>query len=59
MTYKDIPHDMVRCCIYQTIERLRSATLAESPAKMAYELGVLSSDLNRWLDDLSVQEESE
>ena len=59
MTYKDIPYENVERCIYQTIDRLRSATLAESPAKMAYELGILSSDLNRWLDAHCVQEESE
>jgi len=59
MTFMDIPYEEVSYCIYQTIDRLRSATLAESPAKMAYELGILSSDLNRWLDMHCVQEESE
>jgi len=59
MIFMDIPYEEVSYCIYQTIDRLRSATLAESPAKMAYELGILSSDLNRWLDMHCVQEESE
>ena len=59
MTYKNIPYEEVAYCIFQTQDRLRSATLAESPARMAYELGNLSSDLCRWLDAHCVQEESE
>ncbi|MBP3386638.1 MAG: hypothetical protein J6K69_07295 [Candidatus Methanomethylophilaceae archaeon] len=59
MTFTDIPYEEVSFCIYQTIDRIRSATLAESPAEMAYVLGVLSSDLNRWLDTHCFQEESE
>ena len=59
MNYKDIPYEEVAYCIYQTIDRIRSATLADSPAEMAYVLGNLSSDLNRWLDTHCFQEESE
>ena len=59
MIFKDIPYEEVEHCIFQIQERLRSATLAESPARMAYEMGNLSSDLCRWLDAHRVQEESE
>lgn len=59
MNYKDIPYEEVAYCIFQTQDRLRNATLAESPAGMAYVMGILSSDLRRWLDAHSVQEESE
>ena len=59
MNYKDIPYEEVAYCIFEIQDRLRSATLAESPARMAYEMGNLSSDLCRWLNEHSVQEESE
>lgn len=59
MTFKDIPYEEVSYYIFQIQDRLRRATLAESPAGMAYEMGNLSSDLCRWLDAHCVQEESE
>lgn len=59
MNYKDIPYEEVAYFIFHTQDRLRNATLAESPARMAYEMGSLSSDLSRWLDTHCVQEESE
>lgn len=59
MIFKDIPYKEVAHCIFQIQERLRSAILAESPARMAYEMGKLNSDLCRWLDAHCVQEESE